>query len=262
MTQAFNLSQLANKVNTSGQLDASTGLVNIIPVANGGTGRSSVTTGRLLLGAGTGAMTLLAGTNVGDGVTWNGTSWSSGSLATNPPLVVTFVAPGTYTKPATLAGIKVTVIGGGGNGGTGNLNPAPVLNPIPQIGGNGGGGGTSIRWMPAPSIPAPVSITAGSGTNSFGAYASATGGGTGSNAPTAAPGASANGGAGSGGAINLSGQPGYSGGDSFLGFGGSPVSKNGIAYGGGGIGGTGTIPTPLVPGGTGASGIIIIEEFY
>jgi hypothetical protein len=28
MTQAFNLSQLANKVNTSGQLDASTGLYN------------------------------------------------------------------------------------------------------------------------------------------------------------------------------------------------------------------------------------------
>jgi hypothetical protein len=36
MTQAFNLAQLANKVNTSGQLDAATGLVNAVPVANGG----------------------------------------------------------------------------------------------------------------------------------------------------------------------------------------------------------------------------------
>ena len=36
MTQAFNLAQLANKVNTSGQLDASSGLVNAVPVANGG----------------------------------------------------------------------------------------------------------------------------------------------------------------------------------------------------------------------------------
>ena len=37
MTQAFNLGLLANKVNSSGNLDASTGLVNATPVANGGT---------------------------------------------------------------------------------------------------------------------------------------------------------------------------------------------------------------------------------
>jgi hypothetical protein len=34
MTQAFNLSQLANKVNTSGQLDVSTGVTGTLPVAN------------------------------------------------------------------------------------------------------------------------------------------------------------------------------------------------------------------------------------
>ena len=61
MTQAYNLSQLANKVNTSGQLDASTGLVNIAPVANGGTGKATNTSGALLLGAGTSAMTELSG---------------------------------------------------------------------------------------------------------------------------------------------------------------------------------------------------------
>jgi hypothetical protein len=42
MTQAFNLSQLANNLNTAGQLDASDGLVNAVPVTNGGTGASSV----------------------------------------------------------------------------------------------------------------------------------------------------------------------------------------------------------------------------
>jgi hypothetical protein len=42
MTQAFNLSQLANNLNTAGQLDATDGLVNAVPVANGGTGASSV----------------------------------------------------------------------------------------------------------------------------------------------------------------------------------------------------------------------------
>jgi hypothetical protein len=35
MTVAYNLSQLANKVNTSGQLDASTGLVNALPAISG-----------------------------------------------------------------------------------------------------------------------------------------------------------------------------------------------------------------------------------
>ena len=41
MTQAFNLSQLANGANTSGQLNASTYLFNQVPVANGGTALSS-----------------------------------------------------------------------------------------------------------------------------------------------------------------------------------------------------------------------------
>lgn len=43
MTQAFNLAQLANNLNTSGQLDATDGLTGVIPIANGGTGTSSTT---------------------------------------------------------------------------------------------------------------------------------------------------------------------------------------------------------------------------
>jgi hypothetical protein len=41
MTQAFNLSQLANKVNTSGQLNVATGATGTLPAANGGTGLGS-----------------------------------------------------------------------------------------------------------------------------------------------------------------------------------------------------------------------------
>lgn len=41
MTQAYNLSQLANNLNSSGQLDATDGLVNAVPIANGGTGAST-----------------------------------------------------------------------------------------------------------------------------------------------------------------------------------------------------------------------------
>lgn len=42
MTQAYNLSQLANNLDSSGRLDATDGLVNAVPVANGGTGASSI----------------------------------------------------------------------------------------------------------------------------------------------------------------------------------------------------------------------------
>ena len=46
MTQAFNLSQLANNLNTAGQLDATDGLVNAVPVTNGGTGATSAPAAR------------------------------------------------------------------------------------------------------------------------------------------------------------------------------------------------------------------------
>jgi hypothetical protein len=50
MTQAYNLSQLANNLNSSGQLDATDGLVNAVPIANGGTGASSASAARTNLG--------------------------------------------------------------------------------------------------------------------------------------------------------------------------------------------------------------------
>lgn len=269
MTQAFNLSQLANRVNTSGQLNAATGLFNQTPVANGGTGRSTVTTGRLLVGAGTSAMTELAGTTTGDAVTWNGTAWVSGTVGGAMPTVQTFVAPGTYTKPGSIKGIKVTVVGAGGNGGS---------SPATQTSGGGGGGGAAIEYIPAPSIPGPVAVTAGPGTNSFGAFCSATAGGNGTGgAPTTNGGAR---GLGSGGSFNVGGSGGGgglgvptptgvralhgAGGNSILGGGGegkanqSPGVSPGTAgsnYGGGGSGGS-------PAGGTGAPGIVIVEEFY
>jgi hypothetical protein len=58
MTQAFNLSQFANKVNTSGQASLTTAVTGTLPVANGGTGITSV------------------GSN-GNVLTSNGTAWVS-----------------------------------------------------------------------------------------------------------------------------------------------------------------------------------------
>lgn len=50
MTQAYNLSQLANNLDSSGRLDATDGLVNAVPVANGGTGATSASAARTNLG--------------------------------------------------------------------------------------------------------------------------------------------------------------------------------------------------------------------
>lgn len=104
MTQAYNLSQLANKVNTSGQVDVTTGITGTVPIANGGTGTTSTTfvnaatnvTGTLpvanggtgaatltennvLLGNGTSAVQVVAPGANGNVLTSNGTTWTSGA---------------------------------------------------------------------------------------------------------------------------------------------------------------------------------------
>jgi hypothetical protein len=61
MTQAFNLSQLANNINTSGQLDATDGLTGAVPLANGGTGTTNTVNSIV---AGTGISTSVSGTQV------------------------------------------------------------------------------------------------------------------------------------------------------------------------------------------------------
>lgn len=285
MTQAFNLSQLANKVNTSGQLDASTGLYNQTPVANGGTGKSSVTSGALLLGAGTSAMTELTGTTPGTVVASSPTGWSAvptTSVGGGNYIMRTYTSPSPWTKPAALKAVKVTVIGAGGNGGSAT---APTGIGDSGGGGGGGGGGTSIRYIDAPAIPGPVAVTAGPGTNSFGAFASATAGSAGGNGSSpAAVGAGGAGGTGSSGTINIPGGSGYSGGVEKRGGNGvnsiftgkinnaNPTTSitttnapgiNGDNYGNGGSGGlqrSGSGGTSN--GGTGAPGIVIVEEYY
>jgi hypothetical protein len=77
MTQAFNLSQLANNLNTSGQLDATDGLTGATPVANGGTGRNTLTANNVILGNGTGTVNFVAPSTSGNVLVSNGTTWVS-----------------------------------------------------------------------------------------------------------------------------------------------------------------------------------------
>ena len=180
MTQAFNLSQFANKVNTSGQADLTTAVTGTLPVANGGTGAATLTSGNVLIGAGTSAVTFVAAGTTGNVLTSNGTTWTSAAATGGQLQTEIFTAPGTWTKPASCSQVRVTVAGGGGGG----SNHAPG----PFQGRPGGSGGYAKAIVP---VSAPVSITIGSGgaalnaggTSSFGPAVSCTGGGAGGPAP-------------------------------------------------------------------------------
>jgi hypothetical protein len=243
-----------------------TTLANALPAGSGGTGITSVGT-------------------AGNVLTSNGTAWLSQAVSAGGDYIMNaYTSPATWTKPAGLKAVKVTVIGAGGNGGSGVYGGCAGI----FAGGNGGGGGGAILYLDAPAVPGPITVTVGtapSKTSSFGPLVSATGGTNGSNAPPSAnaPQGPYAGGTGSGGTINITGQSGGDLGSSSAGIGGasalglgaetpnarSPVPAataingySGVLYGGGATGARpGNTGNPSTAG-TGAAGIVIVEEFY
>ena len=274
-------------------LNVSTADAGTLAVARGGTGATTLNSEAVVIGNATGAVKFVAPGTSGNVLTSNGTAWASQAIATGGNYVAQFyTSPATWTKPAGLKAVKVTVIGGGGSAASGTAGPD---NPAST--NSGGGGGGSIEYISAPSIPGPVTVTVGSGgaavsapgvaggvangntggTSSFGPFLSATGGSGGTTNYLALGGA---GGTGSGGNINIPGgqQPivaptvpiaGPTGGGCFLNpFGGGrtpAVSTNGSA-GGFGCGGSGIFRPNSSPGsstgGAGGAGTVIVEEFY
>lgn len=213
--------------------------------------------------------------------------------AGTPYVIQSYTSPATWTKPTGLKAVRVTVLGGGGAGGSG-ITQTPT--PVTSRGAGGGSGAYAQAYYDAPAIPGPLTITAGAGTNSFGALVSCTGGAVGGNStnsttagvggaggsytPSPATIIASNGftGADSAGSSNVSFNSGTgSGANTFLGLGygglagagGTPATtypgQAGLRYGSGGGGGYRTTPAPTGtsgPGGAGAPGIVIVEEFY
>lgn len=126
MTQAFNLSQLANNVNTSGQLDVTTGVTNTLPIANGGTGEitqqdalnalaGAVTNGYVLQGDGTNvSMTALSASTITTGtlpIAYGGTNGSAsptaGGIAYGDGSAYAFTSVGTSGQVLTSNGAGV-----------------------------------------------------------------------------------------------------------------------------------------------------------
>ena len=199
--------------------------------------------------------------------------------------VQVFTSSGTYTKPTGISTVKVTVTGGGGQGGG--------YGASNDFGAGGGAGGTAIEVIDVSGV-STVAVTVGAGgsgaannahgnaggTSSFGSFCSATGGNGGrhGNAGDTYGGA---GGTATGGDINLLGGSGNNGQDnavtngtdyrptwgiggaSFWGGGGRGGVYNinaatGRAFGSGGGGGA-TAGNGL--GASGKEGIVVIEEY-
>lgn len=126
MTQAYNLSQLANNLNTSGQLDATDGLVGAVPPANGGTGLATYTVGDLIYASG--ATTLAKLTDVA-----TGNVLLSGGAG---------VAPGYGKLPLSTHVSGALPAANGGTGLTASGSTASVLTSTGTAWQSGGGAAT------------------------------------------------------------------------------------------------------------------------
>jgi hypothetical protein len=256
--------QNANNVAiTGGSISGITDLA----VADGGTGASSFTANNVLLGNGSSSFQTVAPGTSGNVLVSNGTTWASTTISTGVNGQV-FTGNGTFTIPAGVTRLKVTVVGGGGGGSNGG--------GFGQNGtrGGGGGGGAAIKWLTGltPGNTLAVVVGAGGAGNAYGgngggnstvssgtqSISTITGGGGGAGAVTF--GTWSTGGVGSGGDLNCRGGGAYSGSD---GVGGNSILGGASADGGnpaaGGLYGGGGSSLFNGVSSAGAAGVVIFE---
>lgn len=109
MTQAYNLSQLANNLNGSGQVSLATGIANAVPIANGGSNNASLltTAGGIVYTDGSKLVNTGAGTS-GQFLKSNGASAPSWISASS---TITNISSGSITSGVssfTLSGLTLT----------------------------------------------------------------------------------------------------------------------------------------------------------
>ena len=138
MTQAFNLSQLANNLNSAGQLDATDGLVNAVPVANGGTGASTAAAARTNLNVPTRTGGDASGTWAIN-ITGNAATATSATSATNA----------TNATNATFA----TTAGNGGVTSVNGLTGAVTVSVVPSSFGAVGSVVQALNWSTSNLLP-------------------------------------------------------------------------------------------------------------
>jgi len=211
----------------TGAVTLSGGLNTPLVVAQGGTGAASLTTNQLVVGRGTGALTVLAAGTAGQVLTSGGAgvdpSWSSAAATTGRLIgIQTFTTPGsfTYTPTAGTTSVIVEVQGaGGGAGGAASGTNASQFSS----GLGGGGGGYALSRLTTGFSGATVVVgqggaggvnnaTASSGTASSFAGTIIGNGGTGgvviTNTGYSVGGGGAGGTASGGNILNINGEPG------------------------------------------------------
>jgi len=273
MTQAINLANFANNLNSSGQVDPNA-LSTVVPIAKGGTNASTAADARTSLNVPTrtggdssgtwpigisgnaatvtngvyttGNQTIGGTKTFTSGIKFNDDTVQTTAAVTPTTNVQTFNSTGTWTKPTagqTMARIQVWGGGGGGSRFTSNDGTS-----------GGGGGGYNETTIPISYLAATVTATVGSGGT--GATSSGVGGTGGTSSFALATSfmgrstvAAYGGGGGQAGAQN-----GSSGGGAQLSAGapGSGASSNGIPYSDNWSGGRGTGST--TEGGTSDGG--------
>jgi len=123
MTSAFNLSQLANKVNSSGQLNASTGLTGTAPSATTATNLSGGSANTIPYQTGSGSTTFSSAGGAGKVLTGGTTGSPTWTNAGTSGQVLTSQGTGTPTWTTLNLGVDIIVVhypGGGENAGPGS----------------------------------------------------------------------------------------------------------------------------------------------
>lgn len=170
MSYAFNLSQFANNVDSTGKASLTTGVTGTLPIANGGTNKSSLATNSLLATttvSGSTQITELTGTS-GKIVQHNGTNWTAQDPVGGINGYQIYTTTTSWAVPSGITKAFVWVFGGGG-GST-------------STGGIAGNGAYAAGYVTGLSGTITITVGAGSstntagGTSSFGSYITCTGG--------------------------------------------------------------------------------------